>query len=173
MKRIRHVLSVVALSTVITSCGPSAVEEPRGAAAPPADYQTGRGASQTRRAPDPMTRGSDPQSRNGAVSSTAASPRERQAAFLQRIRSSDPQFQTIDRALFNERNELGVVLNRGVQMDSIPQLMRSLLTQMAGEFPGQDLTVLAYAPTEPPRRLGVARLDARTGQMTFTADQQQ
>ena len=171
MKRVGHVLSLVALSTVITSCGPSAVEEPRGATAPPADYQTGRGASQTRT--DPMRRGSDPLSREGSVNSTAANPRERQAAFLQRIRSSDPQFQTIDRALFNERNELGVVLNRSVQMDSIPQLMRSLLTQMAREFPGQDLTVLAYAPTEPPRRLGVARLDARSGQMTFTADQQQ
>ena len=166
MKRVGHVLSVVALSTVITSCGPSAVEEPRGATAPPSDYQTGRGASQTRPASDPLNR-------HGAVNSTTAGPRERQAAFLQRIRSSDPQFQTIDRALFNERNELGVVLNRGVQMDSIPQLMRSLLTQMAREFPGQDLTVLAYAPTEPPRRLGVARLDARSGQMTFTSDRQQ
>jgi len=140
------------------------VEEPRGATAPPADYQTGRGASQTRP--------SDPLGRNGAASSTA-NPRERQAAFLQRIRSSDPQFQTIDRALFNERNELGVVLNRSVEMDAIPQLMRSLLTQMAREFPGQDLTVLAYAPTEPPRRLGVARLDARSRQMTFTPDRQQ
>ncbi len=165
MKRVGHVLSVVAFATVITSCGPSAVEEPRGATAPPADYQTGRGASQTRP--------SDPLSRNDTASSTVANPRERQAVFLQRIRSSDPQFQTIDRALFNERNELGVVLNRRVEMDVIPQLMRSLLTQMAREFPGQDLTVLAYAPTDPPRRLGVARLDARTGQMTFKADQQQ
>jgi hypothetical protein len=138
------------------------VEEPRGATAPPVDYQTGRGASQTRGTPDPIAR-------NDAV----ANPRERQAAFLQRIRSSDPQFQTIDRALFNERNELGVVLNRSVEMDAIPQLMRSLLTQMAREFPGQDLTVLAYAPTEPPRRLGVARLDARSRQMTFTSDRQQ
>jgi hypothetical protein len=111
--------------------------------------------------------------REGAASSTMTNPRERQAAFLQRIRSSDPQSQTIDRALFNERNELGVILNRSVEMDAIPKLMRSLLTQMAREFPGQDLTILAYAPTEPPRRLGVARLDARTGQMTFTADQQQ
>jgi hypothetical protein len=166
MKRVGHVLSLVALSTVITSCGPSAVEEPRGATAPPADYQTGRGASETRRA-------SDPSSRNSAASGTVGNPRERQAAFLQRIRSSDSQFQTIDRALFNERNELGVVLNRSVEMDAIPQLMRSLLTQMAREFPGQDLTVLAYAPTEPPRRLGVARLDARSGQMTFTPDRQQ
>ena len=166
MRRVGHVLSLVALSTVITSCGPSAVEEPRGATAPPADYQTGRGASETRRASDPL-------SRNSAASSTVGNPRERQAAFLQRIRSSDPQFQTIDRALFNERNELGVVLNRSVEMDAIPQLMRSLLTQMAREFPGQDLTVLAYAPTEPPRRLGVARLDARSGQMTFTPDRQQ
>jgi hypothetical protein len=99
------------------------------------------------------------------------SQREDQAAFLRRVRSSDPQFQTIERAVFNERNELGVVLSRSVEMDSIPQLMRSLLTQMAREFPGQDLTVLAYAPTDPPTRLGVARLSARTGEMTYTREQ--
>jgi hypothetical protein len=86
------------------------------------------------------------------------------------VRSSDPQFRTIERALFNERNELGVVLDRSVEMDAIPQLMRALLTQMAREFPGQDLTVLAYAPTQPPVRIGVARLDSRTREMTYTAD---
>ena len=127
------------------------VEEPQGATAPPGNYQTGRGSG----------------------TGNATGPRERQAAFLQRIRSADPQFRTIERALFNEQNELGVVLDRQVEMDSVPQLMRSLLTQMAREFPGEDLTVFAYAPSDPPMRLGVARLDAQTRRMTYTADKPQ
>ena len=32
-------------------------------------------------------------------------------------------------------------------MNRIPDLMRMMLTEMAREFPGQDLTVLAYAPS--------------------------
>jgi hypothetical protein len=143
--------TAVLCAALLCGCGPSAIEQPQGASGPPADYQTGRGAGV----------------------GNSASPRERQTAFLQRIRNTDRQFRTIERALFNERNELGVVLDRSVEIDAIPQLMRSLLTQMAREFPGQDLTILAYAPTEPPVRLGVARLDARTRQMTYTADQQQ
>ena len=91
-------------------------------------------------------------------------------AFLNRIRAADPQQTTIDRALLNEQNELGLVLDRRVEMDKIPQLMRMMLTQMAGEFPGEDLTVLAYAPSEPPRKIGTARLNAQTRDMTYTAE---
>lgn len=96
--------------------------------------------------------------------------RQRQADFLNRIRAADPQQRTIDRALLNEQNELGLILDRGVEMDRISDLMRSMLTEMAQEFPGQDLTVLAYAPTEPPRKIGTARLDARTRDMTYTPE---
>lgn len=119
---------------------------PRGAAAPP--YQVERGEAGSR----------------GSV-------RERQAAFLNRIRQSDPSFQTIERAVLNENNELGLVLSRSVEMDSIPSLMRTVLTQMAKEFPGQDLTVIAYAPTQPPAKIGTAHLDASTRQMTYTSTQ--
>ena len=143
-------VSVGIVALFLSSCSPPA-DEPRGAAAPQAEHRVGRDSSVA----------------------TTGTQRDRQAAFLQRIRSSDPQFRTIERAIFNERNELGVVLDRTVEMDSVPQLMRSLLTQMAREFPGQDLTILAYAPTDPPMRLGVARLDARARQMTYTADRPQ
>lgn len=53
-------------------------------------------------------------------------------------------------------------------MDKIPVLMRTMLGQMAREFPGQDLTVIAYTPSNPPRKIGTAGLDARTGDMTYT-----
>jgi hypothetical protein len=94
--------------------------------------------------------------------------RLRQAAFLHRIRQADPRYQTIDKAVLNEQNELGVILNRHADMDAVRPLMRTLLTQMAKAFPGHDLTVIAYAPTQPPMPIGTAKLNARTRQMTYT-----
>jgi hypothetical protein len=100
--------------------------------------------------------------------SDARAVKQRQIEFLHRIRDSDPQGRTIDRAIFNEENELGLILDRSVEMDKIPALMRTILTGMAREFPGQDLTVLAYTPSQPPRKIGTAHLDARTRDMSYT-----
>jgi len=100
--------------------------------------------------------------------SQAPALRQRQMAFLDRIRAADPQGTTIERALLNEQNELGLILNRSVPLDKIPALMRSVMTQMAKEFPGQDLTVLAYTPSNPPHKIGTARLDGRTSDVTYT-----
>jgi hypothetical protein len=96
-----------------------------------------------------------------------SSTKERQLEFLNRIREADPQSTTIQRAVMNQENELGLVLGRNVEMDSIPPLMRSMLSQMAREFPGQDLTVIVYAPANPPVKIGTARLDANSGEMTY------
>ena len=38
-----------------------------------------------------------------------------------------------------------------------------MLTQMAREFPAQDLIVIAYTPSNPPLKVGIARLDSRKG----------
>ena len=97
--------------------------------------------------------------------------KQRQMAFLNRIREADPQQRTIDRALINEQNELGLILDRSVEMQKIPDLMRTMLEQMAREFPNQDLTVLAYAPSNPPQKIGTAHLDARTRAMTYVPAQ--
>jgi hypothetical protein len=94
--------------------------------------------------------------------------RQRQIAFLHRIRQADPRYHTIEKAIINEQNELGVILNRHVEMEAVRPRMRTLLTQMAKEFPRQNLTVIAYAPSEPPLKIGTARLNARTRQMTYT-----
>lgn len=98
----------------------------------------------------------------------ASTLQQRQLAFLHRIRQSDPRSETIERAVFNARNELGVILNRRVELEAVRPLLRTLLTQMARAFPGQDLTVIAYAPSEPPVQIGTARLNARTREMTYT-----
>ena len=96
--------------------------------------------------------------------------KQRQLAFLNRIRDADPQQRIIDRAVLNEQNELGLILDRNVEMNRIPELMRTMLTQMAREFPDQDLTVLAYAPSNPPRKIGTARLDGRTREMSYVPE---
>jgi hypothetical protein len=96
--------------------------------------------------------------------------KQRQLAFLNRIREADPQQRTIERAMLNEQNELGIILDGNVGMDRIPDLMRMMLTEMAREFPGQDLTVLAYAPSNPPRKIGTARLDGRTREMNYVPE---
>ena len=101
---------------------------------------------------------------------TEADLKQRQIAFLNRIRKADPQHQSIERAVFNEQNELGLILNRSVELDKIPALMRSMLVQMARAFPGRDLTILAYTPSNPPRKIGTARLNARTRDMSYTPE---
>src|SRR5436305_1248529 len=97
--------------------------------------------------------------------------KQRQADFLNRMRAVDPDHRTIDRAMLNEQNELGLILDRTVEMDKVPELMRTILGQMAREFPGQDLTVLAYTPSNPPHKIGTAQLNAQTRDMNYTPTQ--
>src|SRR4029453_7512311 len=78
--------------------------------------------------------------------------KQQQLAFLNRIREADPQQRTIERAMLNEQNELGLILDGNVAMDRIPDLMRMMLTEMAREFPGQDLKGLAYQPSKRTRK---------------------
>jgi hypothetical protein len=139
---------------ILTGCGPA--PEPRGTAS--RDSRAEQGVYQRSVSRDDLR-------------STPIRPQRRdadRAEFLNRIRSADPQYQTIQKAVLNEQNELGIILNRNVDLNSIAPLMRSLLTQMAKEFPNQDLTVIAYAPTDPPMKIGTGQLDARTREMTYT-----
>jgi hypothetical protein len=112
---------------------------------------------------------SPPQAQQSSASQPIIGPefKQRQIAFLNRIRDADPQQKVIDRAMLNEQNELGLILDRSVEMNRIPDLMRTFLTQMASEFPGQDLTVIAYTPSEPPQKVGTAHLDSRTKEMNY------
>jgi hypothetical protein len=96
--------------------------------------------------------------------------KQRQIAFLNRIRDADPQNRVIDRAMLNEQNELGLILDRSVELSRIPDLMRTMLTQMAREFPDQDLSVIAYTPSNPPRKVGTAYLNSRTKEMNYVPE---
>ena len=101
---------------------------------------------------------------------TRSNFKQRQLAFLNRIREADPQQRTIERAMLNEQNELGLILDGNVGMDRIPDLMARMLTEMAREFPGQDLTVLAYTPSNPPRKIGTAHLNGQTREMSYVPE---
>ena len=112
---------------------------------------------------------SPPQAQQSPASQPITGPefKQRQIAFLNRIRDADPQQRVIDRAMLNQQNELGLILDRSVEMNRIPDLMRALLTQMAREFPEQDLTVIAYTPSSPPQKVGTAHLYSRTKEMNY------
>jgi hypothetical protein len=116
------------------------------------DEVTARERSSVSRASQPMA---------GTVES-------RRADLLNRIRAADPQQTTIERALINQNNELGLILSRQTNLDDVPKLVRTMLAEMDKAFPGQDHTVVAYTPTNPPRTIGTGRLDARTRDMTYT-----
>lgn len=119
---------------------------------------------------EPVAGPPQPQQNRASQPSTGQEFRQRQIAFLNRIRDADPQQRVIDHALLNERNELGLILDRSVEMNRIPELMRTFLTQMAAEFPGQDLTIIAYTPSNPPLKVGTARLDSRTKEMSYLSE---
>jgi len=104
----------------------------------------------------------------GSSPSAGSTHDARRAELLNRIRAADPQQATVQRALLNENNELGLVLNRQTNLDDVPKLMKAMLAEMDKAFPGQDHTVIAYTPTNPPRTIGTARLNARTRDMTYT-----
>jgi hypothetical protein len=99
---------------------------------------------------------------------SSGSLEQRRAELLNRIRAADPQQATIERALINERNELGLILNRQANLDDVPKLVKAMLAQMENSFPNQDHTVVAYAPTNPPRTIGTGHSNARTREMTYT-----
>ncbi len=110
----------------------------------------------------------------GQATPTPAAPTGVLAAAFPSSSPSQPEQRAVDRALvrigFNEENELGLIMDRSVEMERIPALMCTMLGQMEREFPAQNLTVIAYAPSAPPRKIGTARLNAQTRDMTYIAE---
>lgn len=148
-KTIRICASGLCSAWILTGCGPTSSPDVAGPSAPPPIAVPGNVSIDPSRTPTPEAR-------------------QRHVAFLNQIRQADPNFKVIDKAILNEQNELGLILDRNVPMDSIPALMKTMLTKMAEEFPNQDLNVIAYTPSNPPHKIGTAHLNARTRDMTYT-----
>ena len=104
----------------------------------------------------------------GAGPGPSALPRQaRGAMFLTRIRLADPDYQLILMACLKE-NELNLLLSRDVTPEDLPVLVKGLLDQLSQQFPGENLSVIAFRPVVPLKEAGVARLNAGTGQITYT-----
>ena len=69
--------------------------------------------------------------------------KQRQIAFLNRIRDADPQQRVIDRAMLNDQNELGLILDRSVERNRIPELLCTRVAQSVGRKQlGYDASLL-------------------------------
>lgn len=90
-----------------------------------------------------------------------------QTAFLKSLRAADPRRETIEQAVMNGDDSLGIVLARNIDLDDVPPLMQILLKQMAVLFPGKDLTIVAFGAANPPVQVGVALLDSASHQMIY------
>ena len=71
---------------------------------------------------------SPPQTQQNRTSQPIAGPefKQRQIGFLNRIRDADPQ-RVIDRAMLNDQNELGLILDHTVERNRIPELLCTLV----------------------------------------------
>ena len=93
----------------------------------------------------------------------------RQVIILNRLAKQDPAHFAIDRATITDQNEVGVNLSKSVEMDKVPDLMRSIVEKMAQEYPEEDVTIVAYA-SDPPHKVGKAHRDAKTKETSYTPD---
>lgn len=96
------------------------------------------------------------------------SPTKPQARVPKKPFASEPKNETAPEQ--HETQHLEVFLNPNLPMDQVPQTMREIVAEISRMLPEQNLVVVAYAPANPPRRLGTALLDAGTGEVTFTWD---
>ena len=92
---------------------------------------------------------------------------QQQWTYLNRIRQRDALNSSIARTLLDEQNQLGVVLFLSVTPDKVPALMRTVTTEMAQEFPRQNVTLSVYESASPLRKIGTAHLDGQTGEVTY------
>ena len=89
-----------------------------------------------------------------SVPSTTASPAVptsiRQERFLARIQQAAVGNNVIRTARMNGDNELGVILDKQVELAQVRPLLTTLLREMRTEFPGHPLQMIAYAPNGQP-----------------------
>ena len=78
--------------------------------------------------------------------------------FLTRLRIADPDYRLILMACLKE-HELNLLLSRFVTPEEIPILVKGLLVQLSHQFPGEDLSVVAFRPVVPLREAALARLN--------------
>ncbi len=93
---------------------------------------------------------------------------QRHWTFLNRIRQDDAYNSAIHRTMLNDQNQLSVVLYSRVALDTVPDLMRKVMTEMGQEFPQEDVDLVVYKVAVPPQKIGTAHVDGKTGEVSYT-----
>ncbi len=122
--------------------------------------------------PKPAAESATPPEQQVRAARAAEVPKsiQQQRTCLNRIRQSDGLNSTIDRTLLDEQNQLGVVLFSTVTPDKVPALMRTVMTEMAQEFPKENVTLNVYESASPLRKMGTAHRDGQTGEVSYTPE---
>ena len=113
---------------------------------------------------------STPSAQEKFAERAAAAPASTQKRwdFLNRLRQEDAFNRVIHRTLLNDQEQLGVDLYANVAPEKVPELMRAVMARMAEKFPDEDVALAVYAVATPPKRIGTARVDGKTGETSFT-----
>lgn len=106
------------------------------------------------------------QQQRAARAAEVPKPIQERWDYLNRIRQGDA-FDAIDRTLVNDQNQLGVVLSAQITPENTAALMKKAMEELAHRFPDEDMTLDAYAPTTPLRKLGTVHYSAQSGQITY------
>ena len=122
--------------------------------------------------PKPATEPATPSEQQKRAARVAEAPESarRHWSYLNRIRQDDSLNSLIDRTRLSDEGEVGVILFSSVTPDKVPALMRQVMTEMAQEFPREDVTLSVYVQPSPPRKIGIAHLDGQTGEVTYTPE---
>lgn len=107
-----------------------------------------------------------PQEKLAARAAVVPKPVQDQWTILNRIRQDESL--SIGRTMLDDQNQLGVVLAADVAPEKVEGIMRTVLTEMAHDFPKEDVTVGVFQSANPPRKIGVAHLDGKTEEATYT-----
>jgi hypothetical protein len=98
---------------------------------------------------------------------SAKALRQKQIAFLNGLRRSDPQFALVREVRSDAGGEPALMLQRELPAKTANALLKAALARLMQEFPGEDLKIAAYAPTQPSVPIGAAQLDAETLQISY------
>jgi hypothetical protein len=108
------------------------------------------------------------QAQDSAAGDMNVTREARGASFLTRIRVADPDYRLVLMAGLKE-NELSLLLSRFVKTDEIPTLVTGLAGLLSKQFPGENLTVVAFRPNVPLTEAGIAHVNGGTGQISYVA----
>ena len=81
--------------------------------------------------------------------------------------AEERRYESQDEQSEEEPAEIAIMLSPDLALDEVPTVMEQAAKDLARRFPGIDLTIVGYAPADPPMPVGRADFNSRTGQTSF------